>query len=184
LGLGPCHIVATSLGSMIAQDLALDRPDLVRSMVLMASRARSDAMRRAQSAADRELAGSGFRLPARYAAAKRVIEMLSPATLNDDTAVSSWLDIFELSGGIDTADGQSAAVENLGDRRAGLKNISPPCRAIAFTDDLVCPPHLVSEVADAIPNCDLVEIPDCGHLGYLERPEVVNSAIIEFLDKN
>ncbi|MET8948668.1 alpha/beta hydrolase [Streptomyces sp. NPDC004542] len=184
LELGPCHIVATSLGSMIAQDLALGRPDLVRSMVLIATRARSDTMRRAQAAADRALAESGVRLPARYAAAKRVIEMLSPATLNDDRAVSSWLDIFELSGDDDTANGQSSAVDNLGDRRAELSNISSPCRAISFTDDLVCPPHLVAEVAHAIPNCDLVEIPDCGHLGYLERPESVNSTIIEFLDKN
>lgn len=58
-----------------------------------------------------------------------------------------------------------------------------PCRTIAFTDDLICPPHLVAEVADAIPGCDHVEIPDCGHLGNLERPDAVNAAIIEFLAK-
>lgn len=58
-----------------------------------------------------------------------------------------------------------------------------PCRAIGFADDLICPPHLVSEVADAIPGCDFVKIPDAGHLGHLERPEAVNAAITEFLDK-
>ena len=46
------------------------------------------------------------------------------------------------------------------------------------------PPHLCAEVAEAIPDCDYVEIGSCGHLGYLERPDEVNSAIIEFLDKN
>jgi pimeloyl-ACP methyl ester carboxylesterase len=48
----------------------------------------------------------------------------------------------------------------------------------------MCPPHLSAEVAEAIPDCDYLEIGYCGHLGYLERPAEVNSAIIEFLDKN
>ena len=40
------------------------------------------------------------------------------------------------------------------------------------------------EVADAIPDCDLVEIGSCGHFGYLERPDEVNAAILEFLAKH
>ncbi|MEU6278639.1 alpha/beta fold hydrolase [Streptomyces populi] len=183
LGLGPCHIVGTSLGSMIAQELALTAPELVRSAVLMASRARSDAFRRAQSAADRALRESGVRLPARYEAVKTVIEMFSPATLDNDTAVTTLLELFELTGSGNSSAGQAAAVDGLDDRRASLRGITVPCRAIAFSHDLVCPPHLVAEVADAIPDCDLVQIPDCGHLGYLERPDEVNSALIEFLDK-
>lgn len=184
LGLGPCRVVGTSLGSMIAQELALGWPHLIRSMVLMATRARSDTIRQAQTAADRALLRSGVQLPPKYAATKTVIEMLSPTTLNDDSVVSSWLDLFELSGADNTAGGQSAAVEELGDRRAKLRGITVPCRAIAFADDLISPPHLVAEVADAIPDCDFVELPGCGHLGYLERPDAVNSAVIEFLDKN
>ena len=48
----------------------------------------------------------------------------------------------------------------------------------------MCPPHLVAEVAEVIPDCDYLEIGSCGHVGYLERPDEVNSAIIEFLGKN
>jgi pimeloyl-ACP methyl ester carboxylesterase len=182
LALGPCHVVGASLGSMIAQQLALESPGLVRSAVLIATKARSDAYRRAQSAADRELRESGIRLPSGYQATKTVLEMLSPATLDDDDAVSMWLEIFELSGG--AAGGHAAAAESLGDRRAALRGVGVPCRAVAFADDRVCPPHLVAEVAEAIPDCDLVEIPDAGHVGYLERPEAVNAAIVRFLDEH
>jgi pimeloyl-ACP methyl ester carboxylesterase len=54
---------------------------------------------------------------------------------------------------------------------------------IAFGDDVIAPPHLCAEVADAIPKADLVEIPGCGHLGHLEQPDLVNAAIVEFFDK-
>ncbi|GLY85071.1 alpha/beta fold hydrolase [Actinoallomurus iriomotensis] len=182
LDLGPCHLVGASMGAMIAQELALDRPDLVRSAVLLATRARSDAFRRTQTAADRALRESGVRLPPAYEAVRTALEMLSPRTLNDEAAVSTWLEVFELSGG--TAHGQLAAVEAQGDRRAALRGVTVPCRAIAFSDDLNCPPHLVAEVADAIPDCDLVEITDAGHIGYLERPDAVNAAIIRFLDEH
>lgn len=183
LQLGPCRIVGTSMGAMIAQELALDCPHLVRSAVLLATRARSDTTRRALQVAEQVLRESGIRLPPKYEAARTVLEMLSPATLDDDASVASWLEIFELTAGNDTTAEGQAWVSHTGDRREALRGITVPCRAIAFADDLICPPHLVAEVADAIPGCDLVEIPDSGHLGNLERPDAVNAAIIEFLDK-
>jgi pimeloyl-ACP methyl ester carboxylesterase len=183
LGIGPCHVVGTSMGAMIAQELALASPNLVRSAVLLATRARDDVTRRALSTADRLLQESGIRLPPEYAAARQALEMLSPATLDDDSSAAQWLEVFELSGDPGTAIGQSWGGVN-GDRRPALSGITVPCRAVGFADDLICPPHLVAEVADAIPGCDLIEIPDCGHFGNLERPEKVNTAIIEFLDKN
>lgn len=183
LDLGRCRIVGYSMGAMIAQELAIEAPHLVRSAVLMATRARSDAMRRAMLESDQLMRENRVQLPRRYEAVRTVLEMLSPASLNDDDAIRSWLDIFELTGsGSNTADGQ-AWVTQTGDRREALRAITVPCRAIGFADDLICPPHLVSEVADAIPDCDFVEIPDAGHLGHLERPEAVNAAITEFLDK-
>jgi pimeloyl-ACP methyl ester carboxylesterase len=149
----------------------------------MATRPRSDVVRLAQNAAERAMHESGIQLPAKYQAVDTVVKMLSPATLNDDAAVASWLEIFELaaeSGG----DGAGQAwVDTTADRRATLRAITAPCRVIAFTDDGITPPHLAAETADAIPDCDFVEIAGGGHLGYLERPDEVNAAIIEFLDK-
>jgi pimeloyl-ACP methyl ester carboxylesterase len=183
LHLAPCRIVGTSMGATIAQELALRWPQLVHSAVLIASRARADTARRAMAIADQVRQESDFQPHAKYDAVKKMLEMLSPATINDDTAVASWLELFELTGDDNTAQGQ-AWVDTVDDRRENLRNITVPCRAIGFSDDLICPPHLVAEVAECIPDCDYVEIPDCGHLGNLESPEAVNAAIIEFLDKH
>ena len=51
---------------------------------------------------------------------------------------------------------------------------------IGFADDVVLPPHLGREVAEALPNGRYLEIPDAGHLGFLERPEAVNAAALKF----
>jgi pimeloyl-ACP methyl ester carboxylesterase len=184
LDLGPCRIVGYSMGAMIAQELAGRSPHLVRSAVLMATRARSDTARQALVEAEQLMLESGIKLPPRYKAVRTVLEMLSPATLNDDASIGTWLEIIELSGGGEnTAPGQSW-VTGGADRRETLRDVTVPCRAVAFSDDLICPPHLVAEVADAIPDCDFVEIPRSGHLGHLENPDAVNAAIVEFLDKH
>jgi pimeloyl-ACP methyl ester carboxylesterase len=36
-------------------------------------------------------------------------------------------------------------------------------------------------VADAIPNGRYLEVADAGHLGFLERPQAVNNAALQFL---
>ncbi|MDH6436335.1 pimeloyl-ACP methyl ester carboxylesterase [Streptomyces sp. SAI-144] len=180
LDAGPCRIVGTSLGALIAQELAIGWPHLVRCAVLIGAKARSDAVRVALGRAERALLDSGVKLPAEYEAAMSVLQMLSPATINDDKAVSLWLETFRLSGG-EASPGQTW-IDTDEDRRKALRDVAAPCRVIAFADDFVTPPHLSAEVADAIPECDYVEIPECGHFGYLERPDEVNKAIIEFLD--
>ena len=51
---------------------------------------------------------------------------------------------------------------------------------IGFADDIVLPAHLGREVANALPNGRFLEISDAGHLGFIEKPQVVNTAILEF----
>ncbi|MGA4844591.1 alpha/beta fold hydrolase [Streptomyces sp. G45] len=79
LGLGPCRVVGTSMGAFVAQELALTRPELVTQAVFMATRGRTDALRRAMTLAEIELYDSGVQLPAKYAAAMRALKSLSPA---------------------------------------------------------------------------------------------------------
>jgi pimeloyl-ACP methyl ester carboxylesterase len=185
LDAGPCRLVATSLGSLVAVELAVSRPELVRCCVLMAVRSRSDSFRRALSAGERALAASGIRLPPAYEAPISALQMFSPDTLNgDDEMVSMLLDVYEMSAERRAAVSGQGTIDLASDRGGTLRKVQAPCRVIAFSHDLMCPPRLCAEAAEAIPGCDYVEIGSCGHLGYLERPEEVNSAIIEFLDKN
>jgi pimeloyl-ACP methyl ester carboxylesterase len=51
---------------------------------------------------------------------------------------------------------------------------------IGFADDVLLPAHLSREVADALPNGRYLEIPDTGHLGFLEQPDAVNKAALDF----
>lgn len=125
LDLAPCRIVGLSMGALIAQELAIDHPQLVRSAVLIATKARSDAARRAQAAADIALLESGVRVPAEFEAGMTVLQMLSPATLNDDKAVSTWLSVFELSHAKQRPASGQAWIDTSVDRRAALR-VSPP----------------------------------------------------------
>ncbi|HVW44157.1 MAG TPA: alpha/beta hydrolase [Amycolatopsis sp.] len=181
LGIGPCRLVGTSMGAQVAAELALARPDLVSQAVLMATRGRRDAMREAMGAAERELRDSGIELPARYEAVIRAVQNLSPRTLNDDFAIQDWLDVFEMSPTVWTAGVRAQLRLDIdGSRLDAYRAIEVPCLVIGFADDLRLPAYLAREVADAIPGARYVELADCGHYGYLERPDAVNAELITF----
>ncbi|WP_258341055.1 alpha/beta fold hydrolase [Saccharopolyspora gregorii] len=174
--LGPCRLVGTSLGAHVVQELLLARPDLARQAVLLATRGRADALRAAMVAAERELLASGVVLPPGYAAVQRALQFLSPATLNDDVRLTDWLDLFEAF----PPERATELVDVAADRLDAYRAIRVPTLVIGFGDDLIAPPHLGREVAAAIPGARYMEIADCAHYGYLERPEAVNSALLDF----
>ena len=132
LDAGPCRLVGTSLGALVATELATSRPDLVTCCVLIAVRARADALRRALSHGEQELRLSGVRQPPAYDASLSVLQMFSPATLNDDAAVSMWLDVYEMAAARREAAGGQDAIDLVSDRRDMLRAVPVPCRVIAL----------------------------------------------------
>jgi pimeloyl-ACP methyl ester carboxylesterase len=181
LDAGRVRLVATSMGSYIAQELMLARPELVSQAALMATRGRHDRARDFFRRAERDFANAGVQLPPTYEAKLRLLEGFSPKTLNDDKAVQDWIDTFTMwptksTPGIRAQFG--IAPES--DRLPAYRAITTPVLVIGFADDVVMPPHLSAEVADALPNGRYLEIADTGHLGFLERPHAVNSAILDF----
>lgn len=94
LGAAPARLVGVSMGSFIAQELMVARPDLVHSAVLMATRGRHDRARDFFRDAERDLALSGIQLPASFDAKVRMLESFSPKTLDDDQVVRDWSEMF------------------------------------------------------------------------------------------
>ena len=167
------------MGSFIAQELMLARPDLVSQAVLMATRGRSDRTRSFFRTAEHDLAGAGIELPASYDAKVRLLESFSPKTLNDDAAVRDWIDMFT-TWPIKPTPGLRCQLDIGPDdnRLPAYRSITTPTLVIGFADDIVLPPHFGKEVADALPNGRYRHIPNAGHLGFLERPQAVNEVIL------
>lgn len=180
---GPAHVVGTSLGARVVQELALSRPDLVRRAVAMAAHGRLDEVSRRLTAGERELFDAGIELPAGFKAAVDAIVNLSPATLRDARKAQDWIDVLAFSARpLDPGErGQLEVSAQLEDRLSAYVAITVPLLVVGFADDRMIPTTLCREVADAVPGAQYVEIPDAGHFGYLEQPEKVNQVILDFL---
>ncbi|MGB3303455.1 alpha/beta fold hydrolase [Gordonia sp. (in: high G+C Gram-positive bacteria)] len=183
---GPALVVGTSLGARITQELALSRPDLVKAAVMLATYGRPTPMLEAVSQGERELIDKNITLPESYHAALTAHMNLSPHTLSDDRAARDWLDIIGFSG--QTRSPGVRAQLDLHDREqnrlAAYRAIAVPCLVVGFADDRTLPPYLAKEVAEAIPGAVHRVIERAGHYGYIERPDEVNSLILEFFDSN
>ncbi|MFJ9033250.1 alpha/beta fold hydrolase [Streptomyces sp. NPDC102274] len=184
LNLAPCRVVGASLGAFITQEMLVVRPDLVEQAVLIATRGRTDALRAAMSRADLELHDQNISIPPLYDAVVRATQNLSPASLNNEELVRDWIDLLEMSPQRPPGIRAQLTLDTFPNRLAAYRSISTPTLVISFQDDIVAPPHLGREVADAIPDCEYRQIADCGHFGYLEHPDVVNGAIMDFFRGN
>ncbi|GAA1352734.1 alpha/beta fold hydrolase [Saccharothrix algeriensis] len=178
---GPAHVVGTSLGARVAQELALARPDLVRRAALLATAGRTDPVQVSLSRGERALHDNGITLPGPYHAAVNAVLNLSPATLRDPVTARDWLDVFAFTGSALSA-GVRAQLEldEYDSRLDAYRAITVPCLVVGFTDDRVLPPYLAREVAEAIPGARYEEVADAGHYGFLERPAEVNRLLVEF----
>ena len=182
LDAAPVRIVAVSMGSFIAQELMVARPELVRSAVLMATRGRHDRTRDFFRTAERELADVRHRAACRLRREDPAAgELLAEDAQRRRCGARLDRHVHHVA---DQADARACAAQldvgPHGNRLPAYRSITAPVLVIGFADDVVLPPHLGREVADALPNGRYLEIPDTGHLGFIEQPQVVNAAALEF----
>ena len=64
-----------------------------------------------------------------------------------------------------------------------LSEIDVPTLVMAGARDGFTPPARSHEMAQAIPEAELVEVPEGSHTAPIERPELVCAAIIDFLER-
>lgn len=179
LELAPCLVVGASLGAMIGQELTLAHPDLVRAAVLLGTRSRTDFFRGKLTRAMAARARSG-NPPTELEALLLLSQLFSAATLADEHAAANLLTLFRefYAAGVGPAMQYEATI--IADRTAALSHVTRPCMVIAFADDSLTPPAACLEVVRTVPECRYVEIADCGHFGFLERPEQVNATLLDF----
>lgn len=70
---------------------------------------------------------------------------------------------------------------NAFDVRDRVSEISTPCLAITGEHDQLTPVYFHEYLAENMPNCQQVTVPDAAHLSMLERPERWNDAVGSFL---
>lgn len=174
------HLLATSMGGDVGLRIAVNRPDLVRSMALLGSSARAEPTDKldAYMALADEFGEHGF-------TGERLTFMLQvmfgASTLNDPAmkgTVELWRKrMAELPSSLKPA---MAGVIKRRDATAMLPDVCVPALVISGEECPVRPPEWARGLADGLPDSELVMLPKVGHTPILEEPDVVIPRVLEF----
>jgi pimeloyl-ACP methyl ester carboxylesterase len=181
----PVFLVGLSMGSLIAVQLAHDRPELVRSAVVMGTCVRKTGFIREWEEAEIAFRSAGGHLPAAFATAHYAMQYYPADALGDD---ATWEQIKPLiAADFARRDGSMLAAQWQAcldyDSSAILPRIAAPVHAIAFSQDVQTPPQRVREVAQLAGNGHFHLLEGLGHgSAFGHRPEVVNACVRSILD--
>jgi pimeloyl-ACP methyl ester carboxylesterase len=181
LDIARTHIAGFSMGGAIAQELALARPDLVRSLVLVDSFAGADRYLKAvmesfiwiAGIADSEVAFANSLLPWIYAPALyddgRIDEIVAAMLANPHPQdVEAFRRTTRACLGHDTRD--------------RLAHVAAPTLVVFGELDILLPPRFSQELAAGIPGARLVALPGRAHQPFQEAPEEFNAIVTAFSD--
>lgn len=173
---GDLVLCGASMGGMIAMEAARQAPGRVRALALLGTDARPDS---AEMKALREAAIELF-------AQGRVREVIEPNVafaFHPDHAQAlapAYLE-FVLAAGAQQLIAQNRAIIARPDARPHLPALRCPVLVMCGEDDRIAPPECSREIAALVPQAQLVVVPRCGHMLTMERPEVVNATLDEWL---
>lgn len=179
LELGPTHIVGSSTGGAIAQIMALDHADIVRSISLVSSWARADDFFRHQFAVRKDVL---TRLGSTAYAATSALFLFAPQFFRDHYhEVSRWME------GASRGDPEvmAARIDMIlaHDQLERLGEIAVPTLVLVGSTDVCTPPHLSAELAETIPEAESRVI-EGGHLIYKEAVEEFHDTISDFIGRH
>ena len=175
LGLERAHVIGHSLGSIVAQHLALREPKLVRSLALLgpllappaaARQGLKDRAKKARSEGMAEIAG-------------QILQVATSTDTRNNQPVAAAL-VRELVMRQDP-EGYARSCEALAAAEAAeIQHIACPTLLVTGDEDAVGTPSGARAMAERIPGARLVILPRCGHWTMLERPAESIAALKEF----
>jgi pimeloyl-ACP methyl ester carboxylesterase len=173
------HVMGFSGGSAIAQELALRHPELVRSLVLVSTWARSDPYLRAMARFWHWLVEVA---PSERAALEAFfLWIYTPRAHADGTVERLIADTltFPHPQSSDAFQRQLAAflTHDTLDRLPGLR---VPTLVLAGELDIAAPPRLGRLVAERIPGARLAVLPEAAHQPFQETPAEFNDRVEAF----
>lgn len=181
LDAAPCHFVGLSMGGFVGMRLALRRPELLRSLVLLNTTAEPDTRVRA-------LRYSILGAIARTAGVRPVLGpamttlfghtfLRDPARAGERDRWRAHLLAIDRAGAVRSLKGVVHR-RGIGER---LREIRVPTLVIAGEEDAAMPRPRLEGLAAGIQGAHLVVVPRAGHSSSVEQPEAVTEAIAGFL---
>ena len=179
---GPVHLLGFSMGGMVAQRVALKRPDLLRSLVLMNTAAQAEHLSKRPKFAMLNVA-------ARLLGLEKITPKILPLMFSDDFIESpDCREARERMIAMVTTNnriGVTRAVRGVVSRQSILERIeriSTPTLILTADQDRATPSRWSEEMQRRISGSKLVMIEDSGHMTTVEQPGAVNQALIAFYD--
>jgi pimeloyl-ACP methyl ester carboxylesterase len=181
----PVFLVGLSMGSLIAVQIAHDRPELVRGAAVMGTCVRKTGFIREWEEAEIAFRREGGRLPPAFATAHYAMQYFPADALGDD---ETWerikpfvaADFADRDGAMLAAQWQACLDYDSGPL---LGHIAAPIHAVAFSEDVQTPPQRVREVAELAANGHYHQLQGLGHgSAFGHRPDVVNECLRSIID--
>lgn len=182
LGVDRTHVSGLSLGSCIAQELALMRPDLVRTLQLHGTWARASGYAARKFNAQIRLLD---KLDIRGFYEINVLWFMTPEYMRlYPEKVTRQIESIVEAAPSKKALREQYRADLAHDTLDRLHEIQAPTLVTVGSFDLAAPLVYAREVAAAVPNTELVVFEGGGHLYNVENPEEFNRVTIEFLRRH
>ena len=179
LGIERAHVAGFSMGSAIAQELAIRHPGLVRSLVLVSTYARADALFRAQLEFWRWLAEAA---PSERAFFEAFFTWVYTPRAHADGTVAAIVEEAMAFPHQQSLEGFQAQVDACmsHDTEGHLSEITAPTLVLSSELDIILPPRHGRAVASQIPGAQFEVLEGEAHQPFQESAEAFNARVDEF----